>query len=115
MAIQHSYTTGSGIVLSDAYHRVLKTDLTRQVGDAGVVTDSAEGIVQIWKDATSRDQGLSPVQGFQLSVTGGDYTSFFGTDILDQTNVNSVAQMYDWMKTQTNLNGIDYTHDSTDV
>lgn len=114
MALQKNYTTSSGIELSEAYHRIMKTDLIRVVSVGGSVLDEADGVMQIWKDSTARSEGLSPIQSFQFSINASDYNTFFGTDVLDQTNVNSVAQMYGWVKTQTDLNGIDYT-DSTDV
>ena len=76
------------------------------------------GNIQIFKDSTARSDGLKPVAEFSFSVQDRKdstaFTEFFSTDTLDSTNVNIVEQTYNYMKTQSDLAGIDYT-DGTDV
>lgn len=113
MALKKEITTASGVNLPDAYHRVGDLDIRRTVDSDGTAVGAASIHVHIYKDSSARTDGLPWVDQFYFKVTS-DFTSYYGTEVLDGTNVNPVSQTYAYMKTQSDLHGIDYT-DSTDV
>lgn len=114
MALQKAYTHSSGAEFPEAYHRVFLADLVRRIGSGGTIIEEFTGAVDIFKDSTARDEGKQPVRSFQFGMSGSDYATWFETTILDQTNINTIERTYEYMKTQSDLQGINYT-DSTSV
>lgn len=119
MAIQKSFTHESGVVLASAYHRVLSAHVMHVTDIEGNPEDVVNVEVGIYKDAEARDNEKSVVSNFHFGVRdvypNSDFTTFFAVSVLNAENVNILKQCYEYMKTQSDLNGIDYTTGVTDV
>lgn len=125
MALKKAFEMGGGVILSNAYHRISNAGLQRPVPVDGTCYDLVAMKVDIYRDVEARNQGLSPVRSYHHSAycnkdssSNPEFCQFFDYSALDGTNVNLIGQSYGYLKTQSDVNGmdvnIDYT-DSTDV
>lgn len=101
MAFLKAITTASGIVLNDAYHKI-DTIKIRRVDNANIVSF----VMSVFASQSARVSGLDPVNNF--GVTSED-ENFFSYDAMNVLNVNIFSLCYNYLKTQNNINGIDYT------
>lgn len=117
MALLKSYDMPNGVALPTAYHRVKDADIQRVVGSDGSDENSMSAWIDIFKDEDSRESGLQPVISFkfELLATNPDFDTFFDMSVLDGTNVNSVRQCYEYLKTQTDINGVEYNSDAVHI
>jgi hypothetical protein len=124
MALQKPYELESGIVLSEAYHRVRNASLDRPVEHSGDGTnyDRVTMQMEIFRDSTARQNNNKAAKFYVYDVFAAQdqtgFETYFGMSQLDGTNTNLVGQCYSYLKTKTDVNGMDvsinYT-DSTDV
>lgn len=119
MAIQKAYTHESGVVLASAYHRILTAGIVHGLNVVGEPEDYVDVRVGIYKDSQARGDGNAPIAELNFGVKNvyptTDFDTYFDVSILNQENVNVVKQCYEYLKTQSNLYGIDYTTGVTDV
>ena len=115
MALQKSYDHESGINLPNAYHKV--SNVSYDNADSGLINFS----VSIYADSSARLNGNPSVTRFSYgsnTITGNvdssSFEQYFSISAMDATNANIVKNVYEYMKTQSDINGVDYT-DSTDV
>lgn len=68
MALQQTVTMPGGVTLTDAYHRIQRTDLYAPTAEGSEPSFSVE--VAVYRDAQARGDGLAPVyvQPFSLPI-----------------------------------------------
>lgn len=119
MAIQKAYTHPNGTTYASAYHKVQVVELLKRVLESGETEDMAMCRVAIFKDSEARTAGKVAVHEFAFPVRNvyptSEFDTHMGIDILNQSNVNVMKQAYVYMKTKSDLDGIDYTTGVTDV
>ena len=99
MAIQKSYTSAHGVTVSSAYHRVKDIECKKE--NDGIFY--CETHVNIHNSASDKDKLRLGVARFVFHLDVGG------------SSLNPVKQAYDYLKTQNNIQGIDYTTGTTDV
>lgn len=114
MALEKSITSPHGILCPNAYHKVQASTLYKPAANSGGFVYKVQNAVAVFYDSTARENNNQPVFEYWFDVEETDCSSYYSFDNLDGTNQNQFSQTYDYMKTQSDLAGIDYT-DSTDA
>ena len=99
MAIQKSYTSAHGVTVSSAYHRVKDIECKKE--NDGIFYCETE--VHIYNSASDKDKLRLGVARFVFHLDVGN------------SALNPVKQAYVYLKTQSDINGVDYTTGTTDV
>lgn len=119
MAIQKSYTHPNGTTFASAYHKIEKIDYIARIDYGGNVENGVVCHLAIFKDKEARDDGKVPIRAFSFMILNSyptfDFDTYMAISILNQENVNSVMQAYEYMKSRPDLGGVDYTTGVTDV
>lgn len=119
MAIQKAFTHPNGTTYASAYHKLQVIELVKRVEEGGDIQKIAMCRLAIFKDSEARDSGKVAVHEFSFSIRNvyptSDFDTFMDISVLNQTDVNVMKQGYEYMKTQSDLDGIDYTTGVTDV
>jgi len=110
MGFEQSMTTSSGLTCADAYFKV------GRVEDYDAVGRRCSFKLEAWKDKAARD-ATDPVQKklrdvpttLRFFVTGEDFDTYFGDDVLAGNGVSLLSQCYGYARAHA-----DYT-DATDL
>jgi len=117
MALQKNIILKNGLQVPESYHRIGDIRLDRELRD-GTSYPVAYVCVNVFKNQEARTDGLPTIFNHFFDISDKDttqsYTDYLGTSQLDATGNNILSQTYEYMKTQSNISGVDYT-DSTNV
>lgn len=109
MAVLKTIVLPSGLEIIDAYHKIY--DIRFSYFD--VVNIKFKIAIYVSQQTKLNNKpALKEVEEIVSQVVLNDFFSF---DIMDQTNSNILRKCYDYLKTQTNVEGIDYTIGVTDI
>lgn len=109
MALTKQITTRDTVTHSSAYVMVEEVRISKWI-------DLATLTIRIWSSAAARN-GSNPAKDserFTTEVTGDDFATYFSEEALKQSGKSALVRAYDWLKTQDNLNGYNFTN-SQDV
>lgn len=115
MALQINITTDDTVNHPQAYVKVCM--INKDCLDKKALVN-----IKIWHNATARDGGnyARPVKEMTFAIktaAEGIYPTFdslYNPSILNDLGMNDTKSTYNWMKTQSNLQGVDFTL-STDL
>lgn len=90
MALTKNLTLSSGINLPNAYIKIQSVEIINGI--------KSTIKIDIFKDKSARDDNKTPVASFSHVCTN-NYYDYYHIDILNQENVNVIAQSYEFIKT----------------
>ena len=111
MAIQKSITDEYGVTHSESYTMISMVHL---------VASTTNIQIAIYHNATTRSksdasQQKQPFVLFTTDINKVDTTTYFADSALLAENKSPISQAYAWLKTQTDIIGLDYSTGTTDV
>ena len=111
MAIQKSITDEYGVTHSESYTKISMIHL---VAATTVIQ------IEIYHNATTRSksdvaQQKQPFIASTVDISKADTTTYFVDSVLLAENKSPISQAYAWLKTQTDIIGLDYSTGTTDV
>jgi hypothetical protein len=90
MGIQKNITLDSGVNLPAGYIKINTINIINGV--------SAIISVDIYKDKAASDDNKPSVVRFN-HICSAEYHQYFGINVLNQSNVNTISQSYNYLKT----------------
>lgn len=96
MALKKQFNDKFGNSHSDAYYRVTSISIDFE-------NNIAVAIVDVYKDQSSRESRMKPIETYTYKFTSGTYNSIFTTTELD--NKNPLKGVYNEIKTYPELSG----------
>jgi len=109
MALLKTIVLPSGLEIIDAYHKIYDIKLSNL--DAIDVRFK----IAIFVSQQTKLENKQSVKEIEEIVGPNAVNNFFSFDIMDQSNSNILRKCYDYLKTQTNVDGIDYTVGVSDI
>lgn len=92
MALQQDVTITGGIDVPTAYHRIVIVNINVELQNADI-------FVKIYKDQTSRQNGIDPVTSKTYHIDGTNFTTYLTSDDCNPLDRNHVYQTYEYLKT----------------
>ena len=111
MAIQKGITDEYGATHADSY---------TIIGFVHISGNSSNIQIQVYHNVTARSkadisQQKTPCLVSHIEVSKTDNATYFADSVLLGENKSPIKQAYAWLKTQTDIGGLDFTKGTTDV
>lgn len=90
MPLQKSLTLENGIILSEAYIKILSLKLD-------FINSSCQIEVGIYKDSTAYSGSKPEVVRISHFCNGNDFDTYFSISVLNGEDINPLEQGYDWL------------------
>lgn len=121
MAIQKSIVDKYGATHPEAYVIIGAINIARGENTTDNITVNKTSIqIKVFHDSNARSKSDSTIIKNPLAIEWGhvvsdDSDTYFTDTVLKTADKSLLSQAYTWVKTQSNLGGIDFTTGTTDV